>query len=102
MNREETNIAAALEKELSTGLGVSQEISPEEGPASKNILVRLPESDRTRWKEAAEKIGVTVSQLIRDTVNERIRDLLDCPHPIDQRRYYPWSEFCLKCETRLR
>ena len=101
-NEEITNIAAALDKELSTGMGVSQEISTEEGAASKNILVRLPESDRTRWKQAADKMGLTVSQLIRDTVNEKVKNILDGPHPVNQRRYYPWSEFCLACETRLR
>jgi hypothetical protein len=97
------NLISAIAREAeSEDKAVSTEISPEDGPAGKNILIRLTEKDRERWKETAEKMGVTVSQMIRDTVNSKVQDVLDCSHPISQRRYYPWSEFCLACGTRLR
>jgi hypothetical protein len=97
------NLISAIAREAeSEDKAVSTEISPEDGPAGKNILIRLTEKDRERWKETAEKMGVTVSQMIRDTVNAKVQDVLDCSHPISQRRYYPWSEFCLACGTRLR
>jgi hypothetical protein len=97
------NLISAIAREAeSKDKAVSREISPEDGPADKNILIRLPEKDRERWKDAAEKMGVSVSQMIRDTVNSKVQDVLDCSHPINSRRYYPWSEFCLECRMRLR
>lgn len=96
------NIEAALEKEMSQGIHISTELSPESGPADKTVLIRLTEHDRERWKRTSEQVGKTVSQMIRDCVNQYVSDTLDCSHPTNMRRYYPWSEFCLKCETRLR
>lgn len=97
------NLVAAIAREAeSSDKAVSNEISPEDGPADKNILIRLSGKDRERWKQAADKMGLTVSQMIRDTVNAKVTDVIDCSHPINQRRYYPWSEFCLACGTRLR
>lgn len=96
------NMEAALEKEVASGTSISKELSPETGPADKTVLVRLTEADRERWKQASEKVGKTLSQMIRDSVNQFVQDTLDCPHPTNMRRYYPWSEFCLQCETRLR
>ena len=71
-------------------------------PADKQILVRINDSDRERWKLASDKVGLSMSAFIRDTVNARVTEVLDCSHPINQRRYYPWAEFCLKCNLRLR
>lgn len=96
------NIEAALENEIAQGLHISTELSPETGPADKTVLIRLTEYDRERWKQASEKIGKTMSQMIRETVNDFVTETIDCTHPVNMRRYYPWSEFCLKCETRLR
>jgi len=74
----------------------------DDGPADKQVLIRTTEPERDRWRKAAEKEGISLSQFIRDLLNARARELLECSHPIDQRRWYPWSEFCLKCNTRLR
>lgn len=74
----------------------------DDGPADKQVLIRTTEPERDVWKRAAETLQVSLSQFIRDTLNEKSASLLNCTHPISQRRYYPWSEFCLKCETRLR
>ena len=96
-----SNLVAAIDREAHGDKSISTEVSPEDGPADKNILVRLTNKDRERWKEASEKIGVTMSQMIRDAVNVKVIEVLDCSHPTNLRRYYPWSEFCLKCSTRI-
>lgn len=100
--QEISNLVSAIAREAAGDKSISAEVSPEDGPADKNILIRLTNKDRERWKEASEKIGLTMSQMIRDTVNEKVSEVIDCSHPISMRRYYPWSEFCLKCQTRLR
>jgi len=74
----------------------------DDGPADKQVLIRTTEPERERWKQAAEKLQVSLSQFIRDTLNDKSTSLLDCSHPVDQRRFYPWAEFCLKCDTRLK
>lgn len=74
----------------------------DDGPADKQVLIRTTETERNKWKLAAEKEGLNLSQFIRDTINARAKELLECTHPTDQRRFYPWAEFCLKCNTRLR
>ena len=96
-----SNLVAAIDREAHGDKSISTEVSPEDGPADKNILVRLTNKDRERWKEASERIGVTMSQMIRDAVNVKVIEVLDCSHPTNMRRYYPWSEFCLKCSTRI-
>lgn len=72
------------------------------GPADKQVLIRTTESEKEKWKNAAAKEGIPLSQFVRDTLNQRATELLDCSHPIEHRRWYPWAEFCLKCDTRLR
>lgn len=100
--QEMSNLVSAIAREAKGDKSVSTEVSPDDGPADKNILIRLTNKDRERWKQASEKMGVTMSQMIRDVVNEKVSDVIDCSHPTNLRRYYPWSEFCLKCRTRLR
>jgi hypothetical protein len=87
-------VAETMEFTVSTNLG-------EDGPSNKQIIVRTTDGDHERWKMAAQKEGKSMSQFIRDVVNEKVVDVLDCAHPIELRRYYPWAEFCLKCNSRL-
>jgi predicted DNA binding CopG/RHH family protein len=68
----------------------------------KQVLIRASEADRDRWKQAAEKGGLTLSAWIRDSLNKSASDALDCPHPLNFRRFYPWAEICLSCHTRLK
>jgi len=68
----------------------------------KQVLIRASEHDRDRWKDAAEKSGTTLSAWIRDSLNRSASDALDCPHPLNSRRFYPWAEICLACNTRLK
>jgi hypothetical protein len=76
----------------------------EEGdsPADKQVIVRLTLEERENWKAAADKSGQTLSAFIRDLCNARAEEVLVCSHPVNQRRYYPWAEFCLKCNSRMR
>ena len=68
----------------------------------KQVLIRASEHDRDRWKDAAEKSGTTLSAWIRDSLNKSSSEALDCPHPLNSRRFYPWAEICLACNTRLK
>jgi predicted DNA binding CopG/RHH family protein len=36
----------------------------------KQVLIRASEADRDRWKQAAEKAGITLSAWIRDSLNK--------------------------------
>jgi hypothetical protein len=82
-------------------LTVSTRVSDDDGPADKQILIRATESDKERWKRAAEVAEVSLSALIRDTMNIKVTDILDCSHPMEFRQKYPWAEFCTKCDIRL-
>ena len=68
----------------------------------KQVLIRASEYDRDRWKSAAEKSGTTLSSWIRDSLNKTAAEALDCVHPLNSRRFYPWAEICLACNTRLK
>ena len=97
------NLKAAIDKVAETlNTSVSSINKEDDGPADKQVLIRTTDKERERWKAAAEKLGIPLSQFIRDLLNEKATELLDCSHPINMRRYYPWAEFCLKCDTRLR
>ena len=97
------NLKAAINKVAETvNPTVSTINKDDDGPADKQVLIRTTDKERDRWKAAAEKQGIPLSQFIRDLLNEKAQELLDCSHPINMRRYYPWAEFCLKCDTRLR
>ena len=96
------NVEAAMH-DLAEGmdLTVSTRVSDDDGPADKQILIRATEHDRERWKRAAQVAEVSLSALIRDTMNLKVTDILDCSHPMEYRQSYPWAEFCTKCDVRL-
>lgn len=97
------NLKAAINKAAETISPTVSSINKEDdGPADKQVLIRTTESERERWKVAAESLNITLSQFIRETLNKRATELLECSHPVEFRRWYPWAEFCLKCNTRLR
>lgn len=70
--------------------------------ASKQVLLRATETDHERWKAAAAKLDVSLSEFIRLNCNKAAENLLDCSHPIEFLKTYPWSQTCLKCGKRLR
>lgn len=71
-------------------------------PATAQVLIRTTYEDRERWKTAAERHGLTMSDFLRTVINEAVSNTLDCNHPTNMRRWYPWAEFCLACGMRLR
>jgi hypothetical protein len=100
---EDNNIQAAVDKLAETmDTTISAGISDDDGPAVAKIFVRQNTNDRERWKTAANKEGKSLAQFIRDVMNAKVIDILDCSHPTNMRRYYPWAEFCLRCNTRIR
>ena len=97
------NVEAAMH-DLAEGmdLTVSTKVSDDDGPADKQILIRATEHDRERWKRAAEVAEMSLSALIRETMNLKVAEILDCSHPPEFRVSYPWAEHCKKCGSRLR
>lgn len=68
----------------------------------KQVLIRVSESQREQWQAAADADGLSVSEWLRQMADSRWREIFTCVHPIEDRKSYPWSEFCLKCGARLR
>jgi hypothetical protein len=96
------NIEAAMERVAEvTSPGRASRVQTEEH-ATKQVICRANEYDHERWKQAAAKMGVSMAEFIRLSCNSRAADLLDCPHPLNERRWYPWAEMCLRCGIRLR
>ena len=89
-------IEAALEETL-----VEDEDTVDE-TRDKQVLIRVYETQRDQWQEAAEADGQSVSEWLRQMADSRWREIFSCTHPIESRQVYPWSEFCLKCGVRLR
>lgn len=103
-NEEFDNIEAAMDKVAET---LEPTRKPNTGstpgePAMKQVIVRATEHDQDRWKQAAEKQGVSMAEFVRRVCNEAASEELDCKHPIQYRKSYPWSERCTRCNTRLR
>lgn len=71
-------------------------------PADKQINIRVTEEMRDYWQRAADAIGKSQSEFIRDSIQSAAIEILECFHPIEFRKIYPWSETCLKCGKRLR
>lgn len=102
------NVEAAMDKVADSMRDRDMTVAPrareddDTTPASKQVLIRATDAEHERWKRAASVQGVSMSQMVRDLVNAHCTDVLDCSHPTNMRRYYPWAEFCMKCNLRLR
>jgi 1,4-alpha-glucan branching enzyme len=66
------------------------------------VLIRTTDTEKAKWKDAADAEGKGLSEWIRELANYRSEQILVCDHPKSQRQVYPWSEICTKCGTRLR
>ena len=79
---------------------------PEEAPVEevrdKQVLIRVSETQRGQWQEAADADGLSVSEWLRQMADARWREIFTCTHPLEKRQSYPWSEICLECGTKLR
>lgn len=83
---------------------ISSAITDDGGPADKQVLIRTNEAERDRWKQAADTEGMTLSAWIRQMLNQCASNVLDCPHPIELIRFYPWAggkKVCTRCRQRL-
>ena len=99
---EHDNIQAAMDKVAETLTPTRKVDAKGDDTVSKQVLFRASETDHQRWKEAADKLNISMAEFIRECCNAKAIDLLDCPHPLNQRRWYPWSEMCLACGYRIR
>lgn len=100
---ENKNLEAAIEHVLdSTDLSIRPIAKDDDGPADKQVLIRTTESDRERWKKAADASGETLSSWIRAILNKHASMALECTHPLEMIKKYPWSEICKKCGKRLK
>lgn len=89
-------VAAAL---ADTGLGVTPDpVSPDGDPVVQ-VIVRVPETTRERWKQAAAAKGQSMSEFVRTAADGASSDVLDCRH--DSVRTYPWATICNGCGARL-
>ena len=79
---------------------------PEEAPVEevrdKQVLIRVSETQRGQWQDAADADGLSVSEWLRQMADERGREIFTWTQPLEKRQSYPWSEICLECGTRLR
>jgi hypothetical protein len=102
-NQEETdNIRSAMDKVAETLTpSISTSIDAEDGPADKQVLIRTNDYERNRWKEAASIEQISLSAWIRTVLNSEAKRLLECDHPMNMVRFYPWSKICTKCGKRL-
>lgn len=103
-NEEIDNIEAAMDKLAET---LEPTRKPSTGstpgePAMKQVIIRATEFDQDRWKTAAEKQGLSLAEFVRRVCNEATTLELDCAHPLQFRKTYPWSERCTKCNARIR
>lgn len=102
-NQEEVdNIRSAMDKVAETIVpSISKSIDADDGPADKQVLIRTNDYERNRWKEAALIEDLTLSAWIRTVLNAESKRLLECDHPMNMVRFYPWAKICTKCGNRL-
>jgi hypothetical protein len=99
----DNNLEAAVRHVVeSTELTIQPINKTDDGPSNASVLIRTTEQDRDRWREAAAAAGMTLSAWIRSLLNAEASNMLDCSHPMNMVRFYPWSQMCLKCGKRLK
>lgn len=96
------NVEAAMKKVAETMKPTRKANTGAEdgGTATKQVLIRTTDEDHARWKEAADKEGVTLSDFLRRAANASATDVLDCKHPAEFMKWYPWGNRCTKCGER--
>lgn len=99
---EDNNIRAAVDKVMeSKDLGVSPMVNDDGGTADKQVLIRTTDKQRDYWKRASDISGETLSSWIRNTLDAAAVALLECSHPVNMTKFYPWATICTKCGKRL-
>ena len=98
------NIEAAIEDIIDTvepTVKKNTKATPGE-PAMKQVIVRTTDAEHARWKQAADVLNVSLAEFMRDACSKAASRELDCAHPAQFRKEYPWSSTCTKCGKRLR
>lgn len=85
-----------------TELGRKRSTGAKPGEGTNQVLIRASKESHDRWKKAAAKRGVSMSEFIREAADTATAELLDCHHGAQHRKWYPWAEACLKCGITLR
>lgn len=93
------NVDAAVDAALTD---TEDSVVPDDEIMDKQVLIRVSESQRAKWQQAAEADGSSVSDWLRQMADRRYQEIYECTHPLEMRRSYPWSEFCDRCGVRLR
>lgn len=96
------NLDAAMAKEAKSPGGRKRTTGATPGDGTNQVLIRAAAESHERWKQAAHKQGVSMAEFIRAAADKAAAETLDCNHPADQRRWYPWAEVCMRCGTQLR
>lgn len=101
MTDQPDNLAAAVDQ-TGTRLGRRRSTGATDPTDTSQVLIRTNKESHERWKQAAEHLGISMAEFVRNAADKATSDLLDCPHGAEHRRWYPWAETCLRCGTQLR
>jgi hypothetical protein len=98
------NLDAAMDKVAETLVPTrAKSTGAKNGEAAQaQVIIRTTDEERERWKDAAAKAGMSMSEWLRGLASKEATSVLECDHPMHMRLSYPWAEFCLKCTKRLR
>lgn len=95
---EELEAAKAALDDL--GLAVNPPTVKTEDDDVVQVIIRASSKSRDRWKQAAELVGVSMSEFIRQLADNRAEELLECAHPANLVKHYPWANICRGCGKR--
>jgi hypothetical protein len=96
-SREELDAAAEALQDL--GLGVTPPTVKTPDDEVVQVIVRAPVTSRERWKAAADHLGLSMSEYIRQLADNRAEEILECAHR--HVKHYPWANICTACGKRV-
>jgi len=100
MSNDNLEIAmAAVASEIEPTIHRTTGAAPGEGTVQ--VIVRTTRNSRERWKQTADRLGISVAEMIRQLADAKATDLLDCTHPREVWRTNRWGTNCGKCGTEL-
>lgn len=97
------NLEEAMNLVMNTlPLTINQSSGARPGAGTVQVIVRASEESRTRWKETAALLGISVAQLARNLLDAEATKILDCTHPKPAQRYNQWGAICTVCGQQTR
>jgi len=69
--------------------------------AQSQILIRATPEDHELIKRAAAHEGISMSEFVRRVAVQKASESVECQHPANYHKRYPWADFCLKCGQRI-